>query len=43
MRFKDYEEQEDMEISEKRMTQLATFIVNCGKHIQGRKSATHVR
>ena len=43
MSFKDYEEQEDMEISEKRMTQLATFIVNCGKQIQGRKSATHVR
>ena len=30
--LKDHEEQEDMEISEKEETQLATFVLHCGKH-----------
>ena len=45
MNVKDHEEQEDMGMK-RRMTQFATFIVHCGKHIQRRKHGfclTHVR
>ena len=45
MNVKDLEEQKDTEISERRMRQLATFIIytfHCGKHIRRRTCGLHL-